>query len=175
MARFWPVRVCAMARSGCLNTLTPGARSSARSRSSCWIRVRRRTMCSGISGHASIRCFCLGRSMSLIHRAERRSASCRRRTFASSMTAVAAGTQPTRQSSRIRIVSGTRDVSWNSARAIARSRTRLLEWLKASLIERLSLPLNVDEIADDTPIFGEILRLGRPDPAGEFRIGAGSG
>lgn len=60
-------------------------------------------------------------------------------------------------------MSGTRDVSWNSARAIARSRTRLLEWLKASLIERLSLPLNVDEIADDTPIFGTGLGLDSVD------------
>ena len=60
-------------------------------------------------------------------------------------------------------MSGTYDVSWESARAVARSRTRLLEWLKASLIERLSLPLKVDEIADDTPIFGTGLGLDSVD------------
>lgn len=49
------------------------------------------------------------------------------------------------------------------ARDIAQSRKELSERLKRVLIERLSLQLEIDEIADDSPLFGSGLGLDSVD------------
>ena len=49
------------------------------------------------------------------------------------------------------------------SRAIADDRRALSERLKRVLIERLSLQLEVSEIADDSPLFGSGLRLDSVD------------
>lgn len=51
----------------------------------------------------------------------------------------------------------------NQARNIAQSRKELSERLKQVLIERLSLQLEIDEIADDSPLFGSGLGLDSVD------------
>lgn len=49
------------------------------------------------------------------------------------------------------------------AEEVARQRRQLSERLKQVLIERLSLRLEVDEIADDSPLFGSGLGLDSVD------------
>ncbi len=49
------------------------------------------------------------------------------------------------------------------AREIARKRREMSERLKRVLIERLSLQLQVDEIAEDSPLFGSGLGLDSVD------------
>ncbi|WP_310452584.1 acyl carrier protein [Sulfuritalea sp.] len=51
----------------------------------------------------------------------------------------------------------------NRAKDLARNRKELSERLKRVLIERLSLQLEVDEIADDSPLFGSGLGLDSVD------------
>lgn len=49
------------------------------------------------------------------------------------------------------------------ARSIAEERKALSERLKKVLVERLSLQLEIDEIADDSPLFGSGLGLDSVD------------
>lgn len=51
----------------------------------------------------------------------------------------------------------------NQATEIAQSRKEISERLKQVLIERLSLQLEIDEIADDSPLFGSGLGLDSVD------------
>ncbi len=51
----------------------------------------------------------------------------------------------------------------NQARDLARNRKELSERLKRVLIERLSLQLELNEIADDSPLFGSGLGLDSVD------------
>lgn len=55
------------------------------------------------------------------------------------------------------------DMTLAQAREIAERRKALSERLKRMLIDRLSLQLEVDEIADDSPLFGSGLGLDSVD------------
>lgn len=57
----------------------------------------------------------------------------------------------------------TTEMTLQTARDVAERRRALTERMKSKLIERLSLQLSPDEIADDSPLFGTGLSLDSVD------------